>query len=871
MKKIVIFFFCIGCVQGALADHITGGEMYYIAGGMVNGEYQYNGILKLFMRCNSGRQFNNPTIVGVFDRVTGAHIKDINVPLSSQENLNLFNTNPCITDPPVVCYEVGYFYFKVSLPPSANGYILSSQVNFRVANINNLGSYVQVGATYTAEIPGITPGVQEAPKNTSAHFTGNDLVIVCADNSFSYSFAATDPDGDVLKYSFCDAYAGGGGGTNGGGIPPSSPPYLRVPYALPNFSGVSPLGSNVQINESTGLITGLAPAEGKYVVTVCVQEIRNGVVIAVQRKDLQINIASCSIAAATLHPVYTLCRDTKTMVLTNLSTSALIKTYSWQLFNTQGTLILSSALPSPTYTFPDTGVYRIHLFINKNELCSDSTSSIVRVYPGLVPQFTFSGICINRPTQFTNTSSSIYGTVNSYTWDFGDNSTLNDYSTQPNDIYTYGIPGLKTVRLTITDSKGCIDTVEHALPIVEKPPIQMAFRDSLICVTDKVQLNATAEGSFTWTPAVNIINASTPTPTVNPVVTTTYYADLDDNGCKNRDSVTIRVIDHVDLQAMADTTICSTDSIQMRLVSNGLKYAWQPAAQFINPGIASAIAITKLTTLYEVTATIGSCMAREQVLVTTVPYPLASAGQDTMICFNTSAQLHGNSNGTTVLWTPAATLSNATTLNPMAQPAGSTLYTLLAYDTKGCPKPGVDAVFVKMLPAIHPFAGNDTTIVTNQLLQLQATGGTRYNWTPPINLSASNIASPVAKFGQQNPGLLYKVLVYNEANCVDSAYIKVKVYNTLPSVFVPNAFSPNNDGKNDVLRPILAGIQRVDYFHVYNRWGQLVFSSTNPGLNGWNGRLAGKEQSPDAYVWEVSALDYNGQAFIKKGVVLLIR
>jgi len=869
MKKLAVFFFCIGCVLGAKADHITGGEMYYIGNGFKNGEYQYSVTLKLFMRCNSGRQFNDPTVISVFDRVTGAHIKDINAVLSSQEDLNLVTNNPCITDPPIVCYVVGYFYFSLSLPPSANGYFIVSQVNFRVANINNLGFYTQVGATYTAEIPGITAGVADAPKNTSAHFNGSDLVVICDGNSFSYSFGAADLDGDELRYSFCNAYAGGGGATTS--LPPSAPPYFSVPYALPYFSGSAPLGNQVQINPKTGLITGVAPAEGKYVVTVCVEEIRNGIVIAVQRKDLQINITSCSIAAATLHPVYSLCKDTKTITLANLSTSALIKTFNWQLLNTKGETIFTSAAQNPSYTFPDTGVYSIRLYINKNDICSDSAQAIVRVYPGLVPQFNYSGVCINRPVQFVNSSTSVYGTVSSLAWDFGDNINSSNTSVLSSDTHTYLLAGTKTVRLTVTDSKGCVDTLSRDVTIVDKPPMRMAFRDSLICLPDKVQLKAEGIGNFSWSPAAGVSNAGTATPIVAPVVTTTYYADLDDDGCKNRDSVTIRVVDHVNLLVMADTIICSTDTIQLRVQSNALQYSWKPSGQFLNPAVASPFAVTRNTTRYEVVASIGSCTARQQLLVTAVPYPLAEAGTDTVICFNTTAQLHAHTNGSSFAWTPAASLSNGSILDPVAQPIASTVYMLLAYDTKGCPKPGIDTVFVKMLPDLHASAGNDTTIVINQPLQLLATGGTRYNWSPPENLSASDIANPVAIMTQANAGLKYKVLVYNEANCVDSAFIRIKVYKTPPSVFVPNAFSPNGDSKNDVLKPIVAGIQRIEYFNVYNRWGQLVYSSTNTSTIGWNGRLAGKEQSPDAYIWVVKAIDYNGQVFSEKGVVLLIR
>ena len=870
MKKIIAFFFCVGCMLAAKADHITGGEMYYTAAGISNGEYQYNVVLKLFMRCNSGRFFSDPTVISVFDRVTGEHIKDISVPLGNQENLTLSNTNPCITDPPTVCYIVGYFYFRVSVPASTNGYLLSSQVNYRVAGISNLGSYNQVGATYTAEIPG-NAARADGPANNSAHFTGNDLVIICENNSFSYSFAASDADGDQLSYSFCNAYAGGNAGTPGNSQPASSPPYVPVPYGGPNFSSSLPLGNRVKIDAATGLITGIAPAEGKYVVTVCVTEIRNGVAIASQRKDLQINIASCTIAAATLLPQYTVCKDIPAITLTNLSTSPLIKSYNWQLINPVGAVVYNSTEPTPTYNFTDTGNYVVKLSINKDDLCSDTASAPVKVYPGFRPRFTSSGICINKPTLFNDASSSVYGIVNSWSWNFGEQNSFDDLSALPNTSYTYPDQGVKNVQLIVTDSKGCIDTLLKEISIVDKPPITMAFRDTLICVTDKVQLQASGSGNFSWTPLLNIVNGVTGTPIVSPPTTTIYFADLDDNGCKNRDSVTVRVVDHVNLQTMQDTVICRTDSIHLHIQSDGLQYAWKPAAQFINANLPNPIAVTNATTLYEVAASIGSCSTKGHVLVSTVPYPVANAGPDTIICFNTSAQLNGMIDGKSFLWTPAGSLNNNGILNPVAKPASTTSYILLAFDTKGCPKPGFDTVVVKMLPNINAFAGNDTTVVTNQPLQLKATGGIRYAWSPAANLSAANIANPIASITQANSGLQYKVLVYNEANCVDSAFVRVKVYKTLPSVFVPNAFTPNGDGKNDRLRPIAVGIERMEYFNVYNRWGQLVFSDASPESGGWNGKLAGVDQVADAYIWVVRAIDYNGKIFIGKGSVLLIR
>ncbi|MEO5984843.1 MAG: hypothetical protein ABIP80_05020, partial [Ferruginibacter sp.] len=364
MKKLIFFSLLLTCISSAKADHITGGEMYYTSQPAPNGAITYSITLKLFMRCNSGREFNNPAIVSVFNRTTNARESNINVLLASRQTISLSDAGPCISNPPQVCYVIGTYQFTVTLPASQEGYTLSSQVNYRIANISNLSSYNNIGATYTCEIPGTTP-VANGPSNNSAQFTGNDLVVVCANNRFSYSFAATDPDGDHLNYSFCDAFVSGTSITGNMTTPPLAPPYSSVPYRS-GFGGSAPLGGNVKIDENTGLITGIAPETGVYVVTVCVQEVRNGTVIATQRKDLQIYIADCDIAAAMLEPEYQLCRDTKTISIANQSNSALIKSQNWEFKNNAGTTIFEATGAAATYAFPDTGLYTIKLAINRD-------------------------------------------------------------------------------------------------------------------------------------------------------------------------------------------------------------------------------------------------------------------------------------------------------------------------------------------------------------------------------------------------------------------------------------------------------------------------------------------------------------------------
>ncbi|HQX74388.1 MAG TPA: hypothetical protein PK298_15880, partial [Chitinophagaceae bacterium] len=174
--------FFAGFSFSARSSHITGGEMFYTFTGMINGQYSYNVTLKLFQRCGSGRQFPNPAIISIFNKTNNSRVTDISVTIGNQETISITNPDPCITNPPNVCYEVAYYNFAITLPASAAGYILASHVNYRISGINNLSSgYNNVGATYTADIPGNISNIT-APVNNSAFFTGNDLVVVCANN-----------------------------------------------------------------------------------------------------------------------------------------------------------------------------------------------------------------------------------------------------------------------------------------------------------------------------------------------------------------------------------------------------------------------------------------------------------------------------------------------------------------------------------------------------------------------------------------------------------------------------------------------------------------------------------------------------------------
>jgi gliding motility-associated-like protein len=870
MKRLYLLLILIPVITSVRANHITGGQIYYTFAGQSGSNYTYNVTLNLYRDCYStGAQLDPNASIAIFDRGTGAMVWQNLVPRTRIDVQNLSSPSPCINNPPPVCYQIGYYQFSVTLPASVNGYIISYQRCCRIAGINNIaGTSSTVGATYTAEIPG-TAQVANGPANNSAHFIGPDTVIVCQNTQFTYSFNAFDADGDSLVYSFCDAYTGGSVG-NAAPNPPSPPPYTPITYAVP-FSGSQPMGAGVTINPQTGLVTGPAPAFGIYVVTACVYEFRNGQLIATQRKDLQIKVGDCSVAQVNLSPSYITCNG-YSWTFVNGGDQSLISSYFWTFGDPASGINDSSTLASPTHVFSDTGVFIVTLITNRYGQCSDTGHTIMRVYPGFFPGFTYAGICANHPTQFHDTTRTIYGVVNSWSWNFGVTTTAGDTSHLQNPTYTYTTPGVYNVQFIVTNSKGCIDTVIKPVTIMDKPPLTLAFRDTLICIGDSVKLLASGNGTFSWTPLSFITSPNTPTPTVHPPNTTYYYVQLNDSGCLNNDSVHVRVVATVSLTAFRDTTICQGDSVQLHAISDASQFLWTPSANFIDPTVPNPIAITNTTTTYHVTAYIGHCSSSASVIVKTIPYPQADAGPDTTICFNSTAQLHAKIVGSRFSWSPTRTLSNPAILNPIAVPSGTTSYILTVTDTLGCPKPKKDTIVVTVLPKINAFAGRDTMVVVGQPLQFFASGGLVYFWSPGIGLNSTTINNPVGIYDStlNLTKIRYKVLVSNEAGCIDSAFITVRIFKTNPQVFVPTAFTPNGDGLNDVFRPIAVGIKQFEYFRVYNRWGQLVFSTTING-QGWDGNIGGKPQGTNTFVWIVKGIDYLDRPFFKKGTVTLIR
>ncbi len=163
------------------------------------------------------------------------------------------------------------------------------------------------------------------------------------------------------------------------------------------------------------------------------------------------------------------------------------------------------------------------------------------------------------------------------------------------------------------------------------------------------------------------------------------------------------------------------------------------------------------------------------------------------------------------------------------------------------------------------FAGFDTLVARNQPVQLMATGGVVYEWSPSAGLNDPNVRNPVATLTQD---MTYYLKTYTENGCVGYDTLKIIVYNG-PEIYVPSAFTPNGDGLNDTFSAFPVGMKSVKYFSVFNRLGQLIFTSNNR-FQKWDGRYKGEKQPVGTYVWVAYGIDYKDQVVQRKGTVLLL-
>jgi gliding motility-associated-like protein len=196
---------------------------------------------------------------------------------------------------------------------------------------------------------------------------------------------------------------------------------------------------------------------------------------------------------------------------------------------------------------------------------------------------------------------------------------------------------------------------------------------------------------------------------------------------------------------------------------------------------------------------------------------------------------------------------------------GNRAFTLIAQTGNGCK----DTIYRPFIVFDNKsFAGKDTVAAFGEPVHLNAGGGPdmQYTWSPATGLDHWNIEKPVATLDREQ---LYRLNTVTDKGCKKQSQILIRRY-AGPELYIPNAFTPNNDGANDLFRVIPIGIQSFGYLAVYNRLGQLIYRTTNYH-NGWDGTFRGERLATGTFVYIAQATDYRGKPLFQRGTVTLIR
>lgn len=533
------------CWSSSFASHTMGGDVTY----RCLGGNQFEITLILYQDCLDGQpqaiNEDDPAWYAIYTKGPNPTLVQ-SAAVPSTLTINQVPTgfsNDCINNYPNTCMRMQQFKFTVQLPPTDKGYYIVYQRccrNMAITNINQPGN---IGVTFMAEIP---PFVNNECPNNSAVFNHLPPQIICANNPFVYDFSASDADGDSLSYEFCEAHIGGSTVNprpTQNAIQP--PPYRPVSY-VPPYSATTPMPGNppLQINPETGLVTGHPSRVGRYVVTVCVHEWRNGVIVNTISRDFQFIVTDCSKAVLADIPelsdrpnVFQIQCSSYTVQFENNSLGG--NTYLWR-FGVNGA---TSTQFEPIYTYPDTGVYKVTLIVNPGSTCQDSISRLVKIYPYFNAGFSFSGkLCPGEELQFTDESEGTYHGGHSVLWNFGDGSPL---STDLNPRHVFPKPGgAKMVTLIATSELGCVDSSKQEIPV---DYIEVnAGNDTSVVQGYPVQFHGSGAEQYRWDPIFPFNDPNIPNPIAvypNPGRFDYILYGETSHGCKDQDSLTVWVVD----------------------------------------------------------------------------------------------------------------------------------------------------------------------------------------------------------------------------------------------------------------------------------------------------------------------------------------
>lgn len=547
---------------------------------------------------------------------------------------------------------------------------------------------------------------------------------------------------------------------------------------------------------------------------------------------------------------------------------------------------------SPVHAYTDTGTYNVRLWIQDANGCADSLAlphfvTIKKTTAAFTPSDSV-GICTPYEVHFTNTSQFYAASL----W-----TLANTTRTTSHTVHTFLQPGLYPVSLVVTGPGGCTDTAIHNIRIYDESASQMTYTPLDGCRPVLLQASASSQANVTYTwdfgdgtlLTTNNKDTAHLYTSIGDFVPRLILSDSGNCLVPVSGTDTVRVRGSLPAFTWNDRLFCDSGTIFFRdsTLSNEAVTAWHwdfgdgatatlqhPAHRYTQPGVYTVSLRTQTASLCSDTVTI-------QHLVKVVQSPKIGILGNAVVCAGGWVQHSGlflRPDTSAVQWYwqfPNGATSSA--IRPPAQQytvAGSGAVQAVAVNSSGCADTAIASLTVHPLPAIS--LPPTLTSRVGQPVRIQPTSYApnvvRYEWTPAAGLSCTDCPQPLAR---PSFNTLYQVTVTDSNGCRNTARVEVLVFCNNVNVFVPNTFSPNGDGSNDVFYVRGSGLAHIKQLRVFNRLGEVVFERRNIAANdagaGWDGTYKGVPLTPDTFIYQVDVFCENSETVRLEGSLTLIR
>jgi gliding motility-associated-like protein len=542
---------------------------------------------------------------------------------------------------------------------------------------------------------------------------------------------------------------------------------------------------------------------------------------------------------------------------------------------------LNTVLTDSTFQADSANTYYFTAISSNDCQLTDSVEVLsVQQQNPLITGFDDPGIgCIPYDINFNNTSTHIDSAQ--FFWDFG----TGDTSMQVNPSYQFSNSGTFTIQLVALDTGICtqIDTTELQIEVIE--PVTENVADTG-CLNSTIQIGSQSEPNttYSWVESglVSDPNASSTSVQLNSDTTLTLLAT---SVCVDTLYNSIK-IDSVSANTDSLIISCSDQNpVQVNGTAQGDNptFQWDTLSNFANP-ISTQQALTYsaergVNKLYFKATTAFGCEAIDSTSLVVSDLTVKTEG-DSFVCFNDTAQLFAENlfpqNQLSFSWEPIETIITPTdSQRIVATPTTTTSYIVTSINDSGCVGKDTATIDVSSLnQGVMSALASQDTILKSQTVDLLANPDTSiysYAWSPEDVLVSNGLASVIAQ-PQQTTTFEVAVTDSQYPQCSDRAEVTVVVEELIcgpPDIYVPNAFTPDSDGLNDELLVRGENIRDLT-FKIYNRWGELVFETTNQ-QEGWDGIWNDSRVENGVYVYHLDLICIDGQEYFEKGNVTILK